>query len=101
MKRREPPPWPGRQRCWSGFFFVFSGLATLPIWNRSIAQMTAIFSSCGSYRYRLERIIAVGGKTAFACLVNPSTADHESRKRSIMFFGAWARANGNCKSKMY
>lgn len=36
--------------------------------------MSAVFSDCGLYRYRWECEIAPEGRTAFACLVNPSKA---------------------------
>lgn len=37
--------------------------------------MTAIFSHCGTYRYRLERLLGQAGPTGAFIMVNPSTAD--------------------------
>ncbi|MFC6122590.1 DUF1643 domain-containing protein [Citrobacter bitternis] len=47
--------------------------------------MTAIFSDCGNYRYRLERVIdATGEGKVFAFLgINPSTADAKTDDATI------------------
>lgn len=39
--------------------------------------MTAVFSPCASYRYRLERRISLFGPTVAVIMVNPSVADAE------------------------
>lgn len=56
--------------------------------------MTAIFSPCGSYRLRLDRVIdMLGGPTIAFCLHNPSTAgvdnDDPTSRRGIAFATAW------------
>ena len=53
--------------------------------------MTAVISSCGSYRYRLERNIGLYGPTAAVIMVNPSTADADSDDATIR------RVVGFCK----
>lgn len=44
---------------------------------------SAILSPCGLYRYRLERHIGEGKKTAAVIMVNPSTADAEQDDATI------------------
>jgi len=56
--------------------------------------MSAIFSPCGFYRYRLERVIAETGKTAFACLVNPSRAGAEVNDQTVRKLIGFGGRNG-------
>lgn len=53
----------------------------------------AVFSSCGRYRYRLERSFAKEGGVAVFLLHNPSTAckvqDDPTSRRGISFARAW------------
>lgn len=56
--------------------------------------MSAIFSPCGLYRLRLDRVIdMLGGPTIGFCLHNPSTAGVENEdptsRRGIGFARAW------------
>ena len=59
--------------------------------------MSAVISTCGRYRYRLERDIALFGRVAAVVMVNPSTADAETNDatiRRIIGFGerlGWSR----------
>lgn len=59
-----------------------------------VASMTAVLSSCGLYRLRLDRQIdMLGGPTIAFCLHNPSTADADrddpTSRRGIGFAKAW------------
>lgn len=56
--------------------------------------MSAIFSQCGLYRYRLERVIAESGRTAFACLVNPSIAGPEKNDQTVGKLIGFGQRNG-------
>lgn len=56
--------------------------------------MSAIFSPCGLYRYRLERTIAPAGITAMALLVNPSIADHEKNDATVVKLIGFGLRNG-------
>lgn len=56
--------------------------------------MTAVMSTCGLYRLRLDRDIdMLGGPTIGFCLHNPSTADAErddpTSRRGVSFAKAW------------
>lgn len=56
--------------------------------------MSAVISSCGLYRYRLDRELdMLGGKPVGFCLHNPSTADAErddpTSRRGVGFAKAW------------
>lgn len=44
---------------------------------------SAVFSECGTYRYRLERWLGGDGPTAAICMVNPSTAGAETNDHTI------------------
>lgn len=60
--------------------------------------MSAIFSSCGSYRLRLDRHIdMLGGPTVGFCLHNPSRAgiqnDDPTSRRGIGFATAWGASH--------
>jgi hypothetical protein len=56
--------------------------------------LSAIFSECRRYRYRLERQVASDGPTIAFLLHNPSTADAENddatSRRGISYARAWA-----------
>lgn len=56
--------------------------------------MSAIFSECGFYRYRLERDIAETGKIAFACLVNPSIAGADNNDQTVGKLIGFGQRNG-------
>lgn len=56
--------------------------------------MSAIFSDCGWYRYRLERDIADTGRVGFACLVNPSYADAERNDPTVNKLIGFGQRNG-------
>lgn len=45
--------------------------------------MSAIFSPCGRYRYRLDRVFNQLGRTFGFCGVNPSTAGDERNDQTI------------------
>jgi len=45
--------------------------------------MAAVISSCGTYRYRLERDISMFGSAAAVVMVNPSTADAQEDDATI------------------
>lgn len=56
--------------------------------------MSAVFSSCGTFRLRLDRVIdMLGGPTVGFCLHNPSTAGVEiedpTSRRGIGYATAW------------
>lgn len=59
--------------------------------------MAAVISSCGEYRYRLERTIGMFGPVAAVIMVNPSTADaqvDDATIRRVVGFGkrfGWSR----------
>lgn len=55
---------------------------------------TAIFSDCGTWRYRLERAIAEEGRIAFACLVNPSIAGAEVNDQTVGKLIGFGQRNG-------
>jgi hypothetical protein len=65
--------------------------ATLPLLTGG-----AVFSSCGSYRYRLDRELGKHGPTVAFVLHNPSTAnansDDPTSRRGIAFARAWGAA---------
>ena len=43
----------------------------------------AVYSCCGAYRYRLERLIGIGSTAAFI-MVNPSTATEDTDDQTIL-----------------
>lgn len=45
--------------------------------------MSAVFSPCGTWRYRLDRRVAERGRVAFICCVNPSYAGAEVNDQSV------------------
>lgn len=55
--------------------------------------MSAVISTCGRYRYRLDREIAYPGQVVAFMLHNPSTADAErddpTSRRGVGFARAW------------
>lgn len=57
------------------------------------AEMSAIISKCGKYRYRLDRAISMFGPPIGFILHNPSTADAEKNdptsRRGIVFVKSW------------
>jgi hypothetical protein len=59
--------------------------------------VSAVISSCGKFRYRLDRTIGMFGATAAIVMVNPSTADaavDDATIRRIIGFGKrlnWSR----------
>jgi hypothetical protein len=56
--------------------------------------VSAIFSPCGTWRYRLERDIAEVGKIALACLTNPSKAGAENNDQTVGKLIGFGRRNG-------
>jgi len=59
--------------------------------------MSAIISSCGAYRYRLERKlgpISIPAITAAIIMVNPSTADAETDDATIRKLRGFGERNG-------
>jgi hypothetical protein len=56
-------------------------------------QGKAIFSACGTWRYRLEREIGAGSGVIAMIMVNPARADHERNdptiRSCIRLAGAW------------
>lgn len=56
--------------------------------------MSAIFSPCGLFRYRLERHIAEAGIVLAYFGVNPSTAGAEVEDQTTMKWRGFARVNG-------
>ena len=55
---------------------------------------SAVFSSCGSYRYRLQREIGPGEKTLLFIGLNPSTADEEKNDPTVERIERRAKAMG-------
>jgi hypothetical protein len=56
--------------------------------------MSAIFSPCGTYRYRLERELGQTGPTGAFIMVNPSTADAICDDHTITKVQGFARRLG-------
>ncbi|WP_313004812.1 DUF1643 domain-containing protein [Brevundimonas sp.] len=56
--------------------------------------MSAVFSECGLYRYRLDRHLSDEGETLAAVLVNPSTADAARDDQTIRKVQGFARRAG-------
>lgn len=56
--------------------------------------MSAIFSPCGTWRYRLERDIAEVGKVACAILINPSYAGAENNDQTVGKLIGFGKRNG-------
>lgn len=56
--------------------------------------MGAVISSCGKYRYRLERLGATAGQTLMFIMVNPSIADAEKDDPTIRKCLGFAARNG-------
>lgn len=57
-------------------------------------QRSAIFSECGAYRFRLDRVVGQGGITASFGGVNPSTADAAIDDQTIKKLYGFGRALG-------
>jgi hypothetical protein len=56
--------------------------------------MTAIVSSCGRYRYRLERDVQLAGNTIAFFGINPSTADAETDDQTTRKLRGFAKLLG-------
>lgn len=56
--------------------------------------MSAIISSCGEYRYRLERDVQMGGKIIAYFGINPSTADATQNDATIRKMIGFTKING-------
>lgn len=56
--------------------------------------MTAIFSECRKYRYRLDRVIKETGSTMAFFGINPSTANEQENDRTINKMIGFAARNG-------
>lgn len=54
---------------------------------------SAIISPCGLYRYRLERKVAEGARSACLIMVNPSTADGDQDDATIRKVRGFAERN--------
>lgn len=56
--------------------------------------MTAIFSECRTWRYRLERDCAETGRIGFACLINPSEANEIDNDQTVGKLIGFGQRNG-------
>ncbi|NPT59683.1 DUF1643 domain-containing protein [Paraburkholderia elongata] len=55
---------------------------------------SAVFSTCGTYRYRLEREVAMDGPTFAYFGVNPSTADATINDATVRKWIGFTKVNG-------
>lgn len=56
--------------------------------------MSAVISSCGKYRYRLDRDVQLDGLVFAYFGVNPSTADHEAENQTTNKWRGFCEVNG-------
>lgn len=62
-----------------------------------MTESNAIFSPCGTWRYRLERRVASVGPIFAYFGINPSTADIENEDQTSMKWKEFTRINGGSR----